>query len=61
MGVGAAQEIDVEHPRLFGIVDKQRPAGEQAAVFVARNRGPEVAGGHRIPFICRAANISELP
>ena len=28
MGVGAAQEGDVQHPRSFDIVDKQRPAGE---------------------------------
>jgi hypothetical protein len=38
-GRGAAQEGDVQHPSPLDIVDRQRPAREQAAVLIARDRG----------------------
>jgi hypothetical protein len=44
----AAQKGDVQHFRPFHIVHKLRPAGEQAAVLVARNRRAEITCGHRI-------------
>src|SRR6516162_1006328 len=45
-GRGGCEEGDMQHPWPFDIVHKQRAAGEQAAVLIARDRGAEITGGH---------------
>ena len=39
----------MQHPRTFDTVHKQRLAGKQAAVLIARDRSAEITGSHRIP------------
>ncbi len=46
MGVRAAQEGDVKHPRQIEVVHEQRPPGEQAGVLVALGAGADGLGRH---------------
>jgi len=43
MGVRAAQESDVPHPRQVYVIDKQRLPRQQARVFIPFDAFPEVA------------------
>ena len=46
VGVGAAEESGVQHPRQLDVVHKQRLAGEEPGIFVAFDRSAEIAGCH---------------
>ena len=46
MGMGAAQDGGMKHPRQLHVVHVTRPASEKAQVFPASDGGSDVGGNH---------------